>query len=128
MNNIIHDSKKLTLEDFSFIVPPSLVAQAPAESRSDARLLHYSKLSGVQDYYVTDLPSLLPEGALLVLNDSRVFPGRLQGHLQTGGKAEIFLLHKPTGQAFAEAEALGKPYKKLQTGTVVNFLRVYRQR
>lgn len=117
------DSNRLVLSDFSFQVPEALIAQTPLESRSASKLLlsrggHGQPLS---NHYVTDLPALLPANSLLILNDSRVFPGRLLGTLDTGGKAEIFLLKKPVGATRARVQALGKPFRKLQPGTKINF-------
>ena len=73
------------------------------------------------DHYVTDLPELLPAGSLIILNDSKVFPGRLPAKLAGGGSAEIFLLEKPKGRVTARAQALGRPLKKLRPGTSLCF-------
>jgi S-adenosylmethionine:tRNA ribosyltransferase-isomerase len=45
---------------------------------------------------VQDLPSLLPAGALLVVNDTRVIPARLQAKKPTGGRVELLLV-EPLG-------------------------------
>lgn len=120
---ITPDSNRLVLSDFSFQVPEALVAQTPLESRSASKLLLSQGGQGqpLSNHYVTDLPSLLPDNSLLILNDSRVFPGRLLGSLSTSGKAEIFLLKKPEGAIRARVQALGKPFRKLQVGTTVQF-------
>lgn len=99
------------------------MAQTPPEHRSASRLLYQRHpRQPLSDHYVTDLPELLPSGALLVLNNSGVFPGRLSGRLPGGGKAEILLLRKPSGTgAQIQAPALGRPLRKLRPGTCITF-------
>jgi S-adenosylmethionine:tRNA ribosyltransferase-isomerase len=78
--------------DFAYDLPEELIARHPAARRSDSRLLHLDGGSGAtRDLRFTDLPSLLRRGDLLVFNDTRVIPARLQGHKQTGGRVEILL-------------------------------------
>ena len=65
-----------------------------------------------------DLPGLLRENDLLVLNDTKVIRGRLRGTRDTGGAVEIFLL-SPRGAEDAAGqvwEALARPSKRLRAG------------
>ncbi len=62
--------------DFDFALPPSRIAQHPAEPRDSARLLHVAR-DGLHDRIVRDLPDLLRPGDLLVANDTRVIPAQL---------------------------------------------------
>jgi len=71
-------SPLLTLEDFDFDLPESLIALRPHEPRDRARLLHVGQ-SGLADACVADLPTLLRPGDVLVFNDTRVIPARLKG-------------------------------------------------
>ena len=75
--------------DFFYELPPELIAQAPLAERPASRLLVPG--DPPHDLYFSDLPSLLREGDLLVLNDTRVIPARLFGQKQTGGKIEVLL-------------------------------------
>ncbi|MCC2657070.1 MAG: queA [Panacagrimonas sp.] len=75
--------------DFSYDLPPELIAQAPAASRSASRLLHVG--SKLADLATSDLPGLLRSGDLLVFNDTRVIKARLLGHKPTGGRVEILV-------------------------------------
>ncbi|MDP9037224.1 MAG: tRNA preQ1(34) S-adenosylmethionine ribosyltransferase-isomerase QueA [Myxococcota bacterium] len=81
---------------FDYELPPELIAQRPLEDRGSARLLHLARYGGVTEHRnVADLPELLPPGALVVLNDTRVLPARLLGRKQhTGGRVEIFLVRR----------------------------------
>jgi len=78
--------------DFQFDLPPELIAQHPLESRADSRLLCLNGRSGaLVDRHISDLPTLLSAGDLLVFNNTRVIPARLFGHKVTGGKVEILI-------------------------------------
>jgi len=86
------ESRALTRADFSFDLPPDLIAQAPAEVRSGSRLLVLDGASGARsDRWFRELPSLLREGDVLVRNDTRVLPARLYGRKRSGGAVEILV-------------------------------------
>jgi S-adenosylmethionine:tRNA ribosyltransferase-isomerase len=79
--------------DFDFLLPPERIAQAPLDRRDDARLLVLDRRTGAREHHhVRDLPSLLPPGALIVVNDTRVFPARLHATKPTGGRVELLLV------------------------------------
>ena len=73
------------------------------------------------NHYVTDLPKILPANSLLIFNDTQVFPSRLIGQLETGGKVELFLLYSPIHAKGSLVPAIGKPFKKLKEETKVYF-------
>lgn len=104
-------------------LPPDLVATRPAEEREAARLLVLEP-SHLEHKTIRDLPDVLPEGALVVVNDTRVLPARLLGHKAgSGGKVEIFLTrrvgpHEGGGEAW---RALGKSSKPLRPGAEIVF-------
>ncbi len=79
-----------TLADFAYDLPPELIAQMPAPTRTGSRLLH---LDGAQlaDLAFADLPRLLRAGDLLVFNDTRVIKARVFAHKPTGGKVELLV-------------------------------------
>lgn len=78
--------------DFAYELPSELIAQAPLPERSASRLLALDCSSGaIADRRVSDLPSLLSRGDLLVLNDTRVVAARLFGTKPSGGRVEILL-------------------------------------
>ena len=87
--------------DFFFDLPEELIAQFPSDRREESRLLCLSRADGaVSHRRMTDLPSLLPEGAVLVVNDSRVLPARLHClRSETGGRVEL-LRSKPGETVF----------------------------
>jgi S-adenosylmethionine:tRNA ribosyltransferase-isomerase len=78
--------------DFYYELPDALIAQAPLAERSAARMLIVDGRQGTwQDARICDLPDLLQPGDLLVLNDTRVLPARLQARKATGGAVELLL-------------------------------------
>lgn len=92
----------LTVADFDYALPPELIAQTPAPTRTASRLLHVNETGELHDRQFTDLLSLLRPNDLLVFNDTRVIKARLFGHKTTGGKVEV-LIERVTGLATALA-------------------------
>lgn len=89
----------MRLTDFGYDLPGELIAQEPAEKRDGSRLMVVRRESeSLAHHHFPDLVHLLPEGSLLVLNDTRVFLARLKGRKETGGEIEILLL-RPFDQA-----------------------------
>jgi len=79
-----------TLADFAYDLPPELIAQTPAPTRTGSRLLHVAG-DRLADLRFGDLPNLLGAGDLLVFNDTRVIKARVHGRKATGGKVEIMV-------------------------------------
>jgi S-adenosylmethionine:tRNA ribosyltransferase-isomerase len=77
--------------DFHYELPSELIAQRPAATRAQSRLLHLAADGALADRHVTDLPQVLRAGDLLVFNDTRVIKARLFGHKTTGGRVEILV-------------------------------------
>lgn len=88
--------KIMHLSDFDYNLPKELIAQEPVKPRDHSRLLVLNKNAGTTEHkYFYDIINFLQKGDVLVLNNSKVFPARLIGaKKETGGKIEIFLLHK----------------------------------
>ncbi len=116
----------MRVDVFSYALDPDRIAQHPAAEREAARLLVLGPGSAPpSDRTIADLPDLVPEGALVVVNDTRVLPARLLGTKRgTGGRVEIFLVRK---QGEAEGpergeiwSALGRASKGLKAGTIVD--------
>ena len=86
-------AENLTLSDFDFDLPESLIAQEPSVQRDRSRLLAINRMSGsIAHRIFSDIEQYLVPGDLLVLNDTKVFPCRLPAKKPGGGRAEIFLL------------------------------------
>ena len=66
------------LSDYDYDLPPGLIAQHPPGQRGESRLMHLPAEAEARHMAFTDLPGLLREGDLLVLNDTRVIPARIR--------------------------------------------------
>ena len=97
-----------TLDDFDYLLPPELIAQAPLARRTDSRLLQVSPQ--LADLQFSDLPRLLAPGDLLVFNDTRVIHARLFGAKASGGQVEV-MIERPLGphEALAQIRASKSP-------------------
>ncbi|MBN2343918.1 MAG: tRNA preQ1(34) S-adenosylmethionine ribosyltransferase-isomerase QueA [Deltaproteobacteria bacterium] len=78
---------------FDYTLPPHLIATYPPLNRDGGRLLvTLPQQQKIQHHKITDLPSLLPTNCLVVANNSKVIPARLQARRPTGGAVEVLLV------------------------------------
>ena len=110
----------LTIHDFDYELPESLIAQTPAEPRDSSRLLALDRRTGVvRHQFFSQILEHIRPGDLLIANDTRVIPARLLGkRADTGGGVEVFLLHRRSQDTW---EVLVKPGKKMRPGQKVWF-------
>ncbi|MBP2299507.1 tRNA preQ1(34) S-adenosylmethionine ribosyltransferase-isomerase QueA [Azospirillum picis] len=99
--------------DFDFDLPPDRIAEHPVRPRDAARLLEVD--AQLRDLIVRDLPALLQPGDLMVVNDTRVIPARLDG--RRGEVAVEITLHKRLGER--EWATFSKPGKRLKPGDII---------
>lgn len=107
------------LDDYDYPLNPSLIAQYPVKDRDSSKLLVLDRdKASFKDCTFKDIVKFLNPGDCLVLNDSRVFPARLFGKKETGGKVELFLLHFPQqiDKGHAKVECLFRASKPLRVG------------
>ncbi|MEO6582049.1 MAG: tRNA preQ1(34) S-adenosylmethionine ribosyltransferase-isomerase QueA [Sphingomicrobium sp.] len=84
----------MRVDQFDFELPNDRIALRPARPRDSARLLQVAG-KAISDHKVTDLPSMLRPGDVLLFNDTKVIPAQLEG---TRGAAKIgATLHKREG-------------------------------
>ncbi|QHI69913.1 tRNA preQ1(34) S-adenosylmethionine ribosyltransferase-isomerase QueA [Tichowtungia aerotolerans] len=101
---------------FDFDLPRQYIADHPASPRDSARLLDLTG-DGFADRVMRDLPDCLQPGDLLIANNTKVIPARLDG-LRDAVKIEA-TLHMRTGND--EWLAFAKPGKRLKVGQRVDF-------
>jgi S-adenosylmethionine:tRNA ribosyltransferase-isomerase len=78
--------------DFDYELPEQLIAQKPLEQRTGSRLLVLDpEQGGIEDQQFSSLDQYLTAQDLLIFNDTRVFPARLFGHKESGGKVEVLV-------------------------------------
>lgn len=123
----------MQLEELDFEMPEELIAQEPLVPRDSCRLLHLTSRGERHHQRFTSLPEILRPGDVLVLNDSRVLPARIEGFRTTGGKVELLFLRPSSDQTGAGAappgsaaagggerwEALARPSHRLHPGELV---------
>jgi S-adenosylmethionine:tRNA ribosyltransferase-isomerase len=88
------------VSDFTYDLPPELIAQEPLRERADSRLLHLTRAAGnFQDCHFRDFPNLLRPDDLLIFNNTKVFPARLYGR-RKGSRAEPLSRQNPASREF----------------------------
>ena len=101
------------VSDFDYELPADRIAQTPVEPRDLARLL-VDRGPGHYDHRrVRDLPEYLEPGDLVVVNDTKVLPARLNLLRSTGGAVEVLLL-EPVDEDSRRWEALVRPGGRLK--------------
>jgi S-adenosylmethionine:tRNA ribosyltransferase-isomerase len=106
-------------DNFSFELPEELIAQKPSESRGKSRLMRLRRDDGLISHHgIGDLPELIPSGAVLVINDSRVRKARIYGETSHGGRVEFLLLEQ---RGSGEWKALVSKAKRQKIGREYRF-------
>lgn len=82
--------------DFSYQLPPELIAQRPVRPRDSSRLLVFERETNETSHHLFhELPKFLSSKDVLVLNETKVIPARLHAtKLPSGGSVEILLLER----------------------------------
>jgi S-adenosylmethionine:tRNA ribosyltransferase-isomerase len=115
--------------DFDFTLPPERIAAYPAERRDGSALMVLDRATGdIQISQFKELRRFLPARCLLVLNETRVFPARIHGQKQTGGRVELLLLRRVPGsgqerggKTWEAWEALARGLGHIKEGTPITF-------
>jgi S-adenosylmethionine:tRNA ribosyltransferase-isomerase len=112
----------MLVSDFSYHLPPELIAQEPVAQRDQSRLLVLRRADGSLAHHLFgDLPAFLRNGDLLVLNDTRVLRARLRGHKTHGGGRIEILLGEELGPN--DWWVMLRPGKRVRIGTTLSFPR-----
>ena len=81
----------IAIADYDYDLPDERIARYPLSERSSSKLLVY-RSGEISTHIFRDLPDLLPEGSLIVRNNSKVIRARLIFHKDSGARIEIFCL------------------------------------
>ncbi len=103
--------------ELDYPLPDELIARCGVEPRDAARLLVAPAGGAVAHRHITDLPSLLGSGDVVVINDTRVLPARIRFRRPSGGSGEVLLLDEVDDGWW---EALARPSAKLPVGSSVH--------
>ncbi|MFN0049585.1 MAG: tRNA preQ1(34) S-adenosylmethionine ribosyltransferase-isomerase QueA [Cytophagales bacterium] len=112
----------MKLSEFSYTLPPELIAQYPTENRDDCRLMVINRASKTIEHKTfKDILNYFEEDDVMVVNDSMVFPARLYGNKEkTGAKIEVFLLRQ-LGKEAHLWDVLVDPARKIRVGNKLYF-------
>ena len=89
---------KNSIKFFDYNLPSNLIAENPRSKREQAKLMIYDQgLDTLNHSIFSNLDEYLTKGDLIILNDTRVLPGRLFLKKESGGAVEI-LFHKLINQ------------------------------
>ena len=109
----------MLISDFEFDLPDDLIAQTPLEKRDNSRMLVVNRAEqNYSDAAFSEFPEFLGAGDVLVLNNTKVFPARLDGATETGAKIEIFLVRQKEDNVW---ETLARPARRLKIGKKIIF-------
>ncbi len=95
------DPKQIRIEDYDYPLPDHRIAKFPLAERDSSKLLVY-RHGEVQEDTFRHLPNYLPQGALMVFNNTRVIQARLHFHKDTGALIEVFLLEPAFPEEYQE--------------------------
>ena len=101
----------MDISNFDYNLPKDSIAQFPLSQRDDSKLLVATQF--VEHMHTKDFPNLLRPGDVVVLNETRVMPSRLNLRRLTGGAVEVLALEEIENGRW---EALVRPSRKIQAG------------
>ena len=96
--------RHIDINDFNYELPDERIAKFPLEERAKSKLLVYDN-GTIRESRFENVATYLPEGAMLVFNNTRVVRARMVMHKASGARIEVFCLepHRPADyeRAFA---------------------------
>ena len=108
----------LKTSDFYYDLPEELIAQTPAEPRDSSRMLVYNRESDtISHEHFYDITKHLKKGDLLVINNTRVIPARIFGHID--GKQTTFEILLLKRLDYTHWEGIMRPARKARKGSVI---------
>lgn len=85
------ETKHIQISDYNYELPDERIAKFPKAERDTSKLLVY-RHGEVREDVFRNLPDYLPQGVLMVMNNTRVIQARLHFRKATGALIEVFLL------------------------------------
>ncbi len=86
---------EILIKDYTYELPSEKIAQFPLNERDKSKLLIYNNGNISEDIF-SNIPNIIPQGSLLIFNDTKVINARLKFKSVTGKEIEIFTL-EPAG-------------------------------
>ena len=110
----------MKLSHFLFELPEERLAEYPAESRDESKLMVLNrKEQTIEHKSFKDIIDYFDEDDVMVLNNTKVFPARLYGNKEkTGARIEVFLLRELENDLW---EVMVRPARKVRIGNKLMF-------
>lgn len=112
----------MKLSQFKFSFPKDLIAEYPAKTREDARLMVvHRKSKKIEHKKFKDITNYFEAGDIMVVNNTLVFPARMYGNKEkTGARIEVFLLRELDKESRLW-DVLVDPARKIRIGNKLYF-------
>ncbi len=112
----------MKLSQFKYDLPLNLIAQHPAKSREDSRMMVIHRHTGqIEHRMFKDILSYFNEEDVMIVNNTKVFPARLYGKKEkTGAKIEVFLLRE-LNKPNRLWDVIVDPARKIRVGNKLYF-------
>lgn len=112
----------MKLSQFKFDLPLNLIAQHPAKTREESRLMVIYRDSGkIEHKTFRDIINYFDDKDVMVVNNTKVFPARLYGRKEkTGAKIEVFLLRE-LNKPNRLWDVIVDPARKIRVGNKLYF-------
>ena len=94
-------TQEIRIEDYNYTLPDERIAKFPLPKRDESKLLVYRQ-GAISESIFKHLPEYLPQGALMVFNNTRVIQARLLFQKETGARIEIFCLEPMVPRDYAQ--------------------------
>ena len=112
----------MKLSQFKFNLPDELIAQFPTPERDMCRMMVVHRKTGEIEHKIfKEILDYFDDGDLMVFNNTRVFPARLNGNKEkTGAQIEVFLLRELNADNKLW-DVLVEPARKIRIGNKLYF-------
>ena len=112
----------MKLSQFKFELPLNLIAQHPAKTREESRLMVIDRATGKIEHKVfRDVLNYFDDKDVMIVNNTKVFPARLYGRKEkTGAKIEVFLLRE-LNKPNRLWDVIVDPARKIRVGNKLYF-------
>lgn len=103
------DIETISVDHFNYLLPPERIATTPLNQRDESKLLVY-KNGQIEDSVYSSIDQFIPEGSLLVFNNSKVVQARLYFRTMAGFSVELFCLEPASKEVeiYAAMQSKGK--------------------
>ena len=88
---MIKEIQEIAIAEYDYPLPDERIAKYPLAQRDTSKLLLY-KGGEISEEKFANLPNFIPQGALMVFNNTRVIQARLRFRKETGAQIEVFCL------------------------------------